>query len=170
MKQTQLITIVVYSLIAWWYVAPYLKRLKLEQALTMLLWVHVFRYCILYMPVARQEGYAISNAAAMQLTIGDLSGAILAAIAIVALRFRLRLGLIISWTVIVVTVGDVLTGLYQRSIEPPRPDAAGVWWLIFVFFAPAILVSLPLIGWQLTTRRTEPLESRPVTVGSPVRV
>jgi PEP-CTERM motif len=68
---------VIYSLIAWSYVAPYLKRLKLAQALTLLLWVHVVRYCVLYMPVARQEGYAISNAAATQLAIGDLSGAII---------------------------------------------------------------------------------------------
>jgi hypothetical protein len=54
------------------------------------------------------------------MTIGDLSGAILAVIAIVALRFRLRLELVLSWSVIAVTIGDVLVGLYQRSIDPPR--------------------------------------------------
>lgn len=157
MKQAQLISIVVYALLAWWYAVPYLKRLRFGQALTLLLWIHAFRYCVLYMPFARQEGYGISEVAAKQLIIGDLSGAILAGIAIVTLRLRLRLGLAVSWLVIVATIADGLTGIYQRSIEPPRPDATGVWWLIFVFFAPAILVSLPLMGWQLVTRRAEPL-------------
>jgi hypothetical protein len=157
MKQAQLISILVYALLAWWYVAPYLKRLRFGQALTVVLWFHVFRYCVLYIYVARQEGYPISHAALTELVFGDLAGAALAMIAIVALRFRLRIGLAISWLVIVVTVGDALTGIYQRSIEPSRPDAMGVWWLIFVFFAPAILISLPLLGWQLVTRRAEPL-------------
>jgi hypothetical protein len=157
MKQAQLISIVVYAIIAWWYVAPYLKRLQLGQALTLLLWIHVFRYSVLYLYVAQHEGYAISDIAAAQLVTGDLVGAVLATVAIVALRFRSRIGLAISWVVIAATIGDAATAIYQRSIEPPRVDAAGVWWVIFVFYAPAIFVSLPLMGWQLVARRAEPL-------------
>jgi hypothetical protein len=158
MKQAQLVSILIYALLAWWYVAPYLKQLQFRQAVTILLWLHVFRYCVLYLFVARHEGYVISDAAVTELVTGDLTGAVLAAIAIVALRFRLPIGLALSWLVIAATVGDVLVGLYQRRIEAaPRADALGVWWLIFVFFAPAILVSLPLLAWQLVTRRTESL-------------
>jgi hypothetical protein len=36
-------TLVVYSLIAHWYVAPRLSRLSRELALVPLLWVHAFR-------------------------------------------------------------------------------------------------------------------------------
>src|ERR1700735_4655047 len=104
MKLAQLISIVVYALLAWWYVAPYLKRLRLAEALTLLLWVHVFRYCVLYLYAAQREGYAISDAAAFERVAGDLSGAALAAFAILALRFRLRLGLALSWLVIAATV------------------------------------------------------------------
>jgi hypothetical protein len=163
MKLAQLISIVVYALLAWWYVAPYLKRLRLAEALTLLLWVHVFRYCVLYLYAAQREGYAISDAAAFELVAGDLSGAALAAFAILALRFRLRLGLALSWLVIAATVIDILVGLHRRFIEPPRPDADGAWWLIFAFFAPAIFVSLPLLAWQLVARRTEPLRILPET-------
>jgi len=37
------LNLVVYSLIARWFVAPRLSRLPLELALAPLLWVHVFR-------------------------------------------------------------------------------------------------------------------------------
>jgi hypothetical protein len=155
MKQAQLISIVVYALLAWWYVAPRLRQLGFAQSLTVLLWIHVFRYCVLYLHVARQEGYAISDAAVTELVVGDVAGALIASLAIVALRLHLRVGLALAWLVIVVTVGDAAAGFYQRSIEAPRADAVGVWWLIFVFFAPAVLVSLPLLGWQLVTRRAQ---------------
>jgi hypothetical protein len=155
--RAQLISIITYSLIAWWYVVPRLKTLERGQALTALLWVHVFRYIVLYLYVARHEGYAISDAAAAELVIGDLAGALIAAVGIVLLRLNSRLGLVFSTLVIIVSIADVAGGAYLRSTEPPRADAAGVWWLIFVFFAPLIVVSLPLIIWQLCSRWGEPL-------------
>ena len=159
MKLAQLLTILAYTAIAWWHIAPHLKRLGRAQAMTQLLWVHAFRYCVLYIYVARHEGYAISDAALSQLVYGDLTGAALATMAIVALRFRLRVGLTISWLLAAATFGDLAAALYQRSIEPPRADATGVWWVIFVFFAPAIFVSVPLMVWQLATRRGESLNA-----------
>ena len=160
MRQAQLISLVVYALIALGYVAPYLKRLQLGQALTLLLGVHIFRYSALYLYVAQHDGsYPISDIALAQQVTGDLVGAALGAAAIVALRFRFRFGLASSWLVIVATIADAVTALYQRSLEPPRADATGVGWVIFVFYAPAVLVSLPLLGWQLVARRAEPLEA-----------
>jgi hypothetical protein len=53
---------------------------------------------------------------------------------------------------------DVVAGAYLPSVELPRIDATGVWWLIFVFFAPLVVVSLPLIVCHLYARRGEPLE------------
>jgi hypothetical protein len=155
--KVQLISIVVYGLIAWWHVAPWLNKLDRGRALTALLWVHVFRYIVLYLYVARREGYAISDSALTQLVVGDLSGASIAIVAIFLLRFRSRLGLVFSGLVVVASIADVVAGAYLRSVEPPRADATGVWWLIFVFFAPLIVVSLPLIVWQLYARRGEPL-------------
>jgi hypothetical protein len=58
--RVQLISILTYGLIAWWYVAPWLNKLQRSQALTALLWVHVFRYVVLYLYVAQREGYPIS--------------------------------------------------------------------------------------------------------------
>jgi TetR/AcrR family transcriptional regulator, transcriptional repressor for nem operon len=171
MIRAQLISIITYALIAWWYVVPWLRKLDRSQALTALLWVHVFRYCVLYLFVAQREGYAISDTAVAELVIGDLAGALIAAVGIVLLRLRSRLGLLFAALVILASIADVAGGAYLRSIEPPRPDAAGVWWLIFVFFAPLIVVSLPLIVWQLWARWGEPLtHAAPATTGLGRRV
>ena len=167
MIRVQLISIIAYAFIAWWYVAPWLKKLERSQALTALLWVHVFRYVALYLYVAQREGYAISDNAVTELVVGDLSGALLAAVGIVGLRARSRLGIAFSWLVILASIADVTGGAYIRSSEPPRADATGLWWLIFVFFAPLVVVSLPLIAWQLYTRRGEPLSGRSAVITKP---
>jgi len=164
--RVQFVSIVIYGCIAWLYVAPWLKKVDRANALTALLWVHVFRYVVLYLYVAQREGYPISDNAVMELVIGDLSGAILAGAGIMLLRLQSRLGLVLAGLVIVASIADVTGGVIIRSSEPPRADATGVWWLVFVFFAPLIVVSLPLIVWQLYARRGEPLKSVSVSGGA----
>jgi hypothetical protein len=145
---------------AYMLIGPWLRRLAFTRALTILLWVHVFRYSVLYIYVAQHEGYPISGIATEELVIGDLAGAILAIVSIVALRFNWRLGLITSWLVVAESVLDFVGATYLRISEPARADATGVWWIIFVYFGPLILVSLPLMVWQLSMRATEyPLDS-----------
>jgi hypothetical protein len=151
-----LLSLVVYSLIAIWYVAPLLKKLDKRHALTAPLWVHVFRYVTLYLLVARREGYAIPDHTFNVVVIGDLSGAALALAGIIFLRMRSRLGPIFAGLVILASITDFAVGTYVR-IGAPDPEATGVWWLVFGFFAPAVLVSLPLLGWQLYKRRAERL-------------
>jgi hypothetical protein len=152
-----LISLVVYSLIAIWYVAPWLKKLDKRQALTAPLWVHVFRYLALYLLVARRDGYAISDQVSNVVVIGDLTGAALALAGIIFLRMRSRLGPIFAALVLIASVTDFAVGTYVRSHHGQDPEATGVWWLVFVFFAPLVLVSLPLLGWQLYQRRGEAL-------------
>lgn len=153
------ISLAVYSLIAIWYVAPWLKKLDKRQALTALLWVHVFRYLALYLLVAKREGYAISDQVLTVVVIGDLSGAVLALLGIIFLRTRSRLGPIFAALVLLASITDFFVGTYVRSHHGQDPEATGVWWLVFVFFAPLVLVDLPLLGWQLYRRRGEALSS-----------
>ena len=154
-----LISLVVYGLIAIWYVVPWLKRLDKREALTAPLWVHVFRYLCLYLPIAQREGYAIADQTLHVVVIGDLIGAVLALAGIVFLRMRSRLGPIFAALVIIASITDIAVGTYVRSHIGSDPEASGVWWLVFVFFAPLVLVSLPLLGWQLYQRRGEALSS-----------
>src|ERR1700753_2142777 len=117
MARAQLISIVVYSLIAYWYVSPGLKRLEKRDALTALMWVHVFRYVVLYLYVARREGYLISDTALTELVVGDLAGAAIAAVSILLLRFRLRAGVVFAALVVIASVADMAGGIYIRSFE-----------------------------------------------------
>jgi len=61
---------------------------------------------------------------------------------------------------VVATLADAGRGAYLRGFEPARPDPAGMWLMICVFFAPLVAVSLPLIVWQLYSRRAELLLAR----------
>jgi len=157
MTVVQLASIFVYGLIAFWYGAPILKKLGRADALIALMWFHVFRYVVLYLFKAQHEGYAITDIAAMEIVVGDLAGAGIAIVAITLLRMRVRLGIALAWLLILESVTDMAVGIYQRSIDPPKGEPFGVWWLVFNFFAPLILVSLPLMVWQLYSRRKEPL-------------
>lgn len=154
-----LISLIVYGLIAIWYVVPWIRKLDKRQALTAPLWIHVFRYVTLYLLVARREGYAISDQVLHVVVIGDLSGAALAMAAIIFLRMRSRLGPIFAALVLIASIADFVVGAYVRSQVGQDPEATGVWWLVFVFFAPLVLVTLPLLGWQLYRRRGEALSS-----------
>ena len=154
-----LISLVVYSLIAFWYVVPWLKKLDKRQALTAPLWIHAFRYVTLYLLVAQHEGYAISDQTLKVVVIGDLSGAVLALIGIILLRMRSRLGPIFAGLVLIASIADFAVGAYVRSQVGQDPEATGVWWLVFVFFAPLVLVTLPVLGWQLYQRRGEALSN-----------
>jgi len=160
MQLVQLISIAIYSLIAIWYVVPSLRKMGRAEALTAVLWVHVFRYMVLYIFTAQREGYAISDPAALELVIGDLGGATISLAAIVSLRLRIRLGVAFSWLLVLETIGDLLAAIYYRRTEPPRSDAIGPWWFVYAFFGPLILVSTVLLVWQLIARRSERLTNR----------
>ncbi len=154
-----LISLVVYGLIAIWYVVPWIRTLDKRDALTAPLWIHVFRYVTLYLLVAQREGYAISDETLRVVVIGDLSGAVLALAGIIFLRMRSGLGPVFAALVLIASIADFAIGTYVRSQQGPDPEATGVWWLVFVFFAPLVLVTLPLLGWQLYQRRGEALSS-----------
>ena len=143
-------------LIAIWYVRPWLNKLGSAQALTVLLWVHVFRYTVLNILPTQRDGYLISHLGLIQLVVGDLAGAVIALAAIALLRRRARLGIALCWLLIAVFIVDSIGIFYERGVAPSGADPSGLWWLIFALFAPLVVVN-PLLAWQLSTRRGEPL-------------
>src|SRR5262249_50673666 len=150
-------SIVVYTLIAIWYFVPWLRKRGRTEALTALVWFHIFRYSSPYIFLAQREGYPISDVAAFEIMIGDLIGAAIALVAIIFLRRRVRIGVMFTWLLVIETIIDFVIGARERAIAP-RAGPIGVWWLILSFFAPMILVSLPLLVWQLYSRRHEPIK------------
>jgi hypothetical protein len=142
-------SILVFILVARWYIIPKLKTLRPVTAIVVLLWVHVPRYFTLIQFSAQQQGYPISNAAVMEAVVGDVAGTIIALMAILAFRRYAKLGIVLSWLLVAETVADVTVGVIRKAHEPLWGKANGVTWLILDLYIPFILVCLPLLIWFL---------------------
>src|SRR5258708_3437086 len=81
--------LVAYALAAWWYLAPRLARLPRETALVPLVWIHVLRIAggTILAPGAAGDGVPMDFRT--MIGYGDMLTALLAMVALVALRLRL---------------------------------------------------------------------------------
>jgi hypothetical protein len=154
----QFISLFVYALIAKWYVAPWLAGLKRADAIIALLWVHVFRYVALMTFSAQRDGFPISNDGLFEIVIGDVAGATIALVAIVALRYRAGLGIALAWLLTAETIFDTVTNIRGGVREHLMGAAGGTTWLILVFYVPLIIVSVVVLLWQLSARHGEALD------------
>src|SRR5262245_20328172 len=102
------LSFIVLLLMATWYVIPWLKSRSRADALIALLWVQAFRYVALQIFSAQKFGFAVSDGARDQIAAGDVAGMILALIAIVALRYRLRVATLLVWVFVAETVLDLV--------------------------------------------------------------
>ena len=152
----------VFICLARWYVLPWLARLSRTKALTALLWVHVFRYVALQTYSAQHAGFPISDHGMSDIVLGDVGGAIIAFLAIVFLRARSRLGLILSGVLVAETAYDTVTNIHGGMQEHLLGAASGPTWFILAFYVPMVVVSNVLIAWQLAMRRGERLGERDV--------
>jgi len=143
------LALVAYGLIAWWYVAPRLSRLPREVALAPVLWVHAFR--IVGGTILAPGAVAASVPAEFRTMIGygDMATAVLALVALVALRFRLPAAIALVWLCLGVGLLDTVNAIIQSMRFSVFNDALGVNWVIVTMYVPALLVSSVLIFIQL---------------------
>ena len=146
------LALVAYGLIAWWYVAPRLSRLPREVALAPVLWVHAFR--IVGGTILAPGAVAASVPAEFRTMIGygDLATAVLALVALVALRRRLSAAIALVWLCLGVGLLDTVNAIIQSMRFSVFNEALGVNWVIVTMYVPALLVSSVLIFIQLRRR------------------
>jgi hypothetical protein len=156
-------SLIVSTLLAIWYYVPWSLRVTRRDALLALLWLHVPRYITLILFSAQHDGYPISNRAALEAVVGDVAGAAIALLSIIAIQSlpsaHRRIGIWLSWILATETTADMIVGILRKAHEPLWGKAAGVTWLILDFYIPVLMVSVPLLVWQLISRRNEPLSS-----------
>jgi hypothetical protein len=152
-----LLSFVAFGLITAWYVVPWLRAQDRADALIALLWVHAFRHIALQIYSAQKFGFAVSDGARDQVAIGDTVGMILAVAAIIALRYRVRGSVLLTWALAAETLYDLASSTIAGIGEEFFEKAAGVTWMILTFYVPVLWVSLGLVVWQLFARRHEPL-------------
>lgn len=153
--------LVAYALIAGWYVWPRLSRLPTTIALVPLLWVHVFRVAgaTILAPGAVDPGVPMEFRTMVGL--GDLTTAVLALLAIVALHGRWRLEIALVWLCLIVGTADTVNAIIQSVRYDVFTDALGLNWVIVTMYVPALLVSSVLILVTLVGPRRSPARADP---------
>src|ERR1700716_125614 len=139
----------VYALIAWWYGAPRLARLPRESALVPLVWIHAFRIVGGTILAPGAVDAAVPTEFRTMIGYGDMVTALLALLALVALRIRLPIAIPLVWLCITVGLLDTVNAIIQSMRFNVFTHALGLNWVIVTTYVPALLVSSVLIFIQL---------------------
>jgi hypothetical protein len=146
------LSLVAYWLIAFWYVAPRLSELPPEVALAPLLWVHAFRIVGGTILAPGSVGPGVPMEFRTMIGYGDLLTALLALLALIALRTRLPVAIAFAWLCVTVGMLDTVNAIVQSVRFSVFTYALGVNWVIVTIYVPALLVSSLLIFMQLLDR------------------
>ena len=147
--------LVAYVLAAWWYLVPRLARLPRAAALVPLVWIHVPRIVGGTILAPGAVGDSVPIDFRTMIGYGDMVTALLALLALVALRLRLRAAIPMVWLFVAIGLVDTVNAIVQSMRYSVFNDPLGVNWVIVTSYVPALLVSTVLILIQL--RRPSPL-------------
>ena len=141
-----------YALIAWWYGAPRLSRIPREAALVPLVWIHTFRIVggTILAPGAVDAGVPMEFRT--MIGYGDMATAVLALLALIALRSRMSGAIALVWLFLAVGLLDTVNAIIQSMRFSVFTHGLGVNWVIVTAYVPALLVSSVLIFMQLRRR------------------
>ena len=144
-----LMSFVGYILIARFYVAPRLSALPLRVALIPLLLLHAFRHLGMVFLVPTVVGLALPAAFAVPAAYGDLLAALLALLAIAALRMEWSFAVALVWIFNLVGTLDLINAFYQGMRNNVQLGAA---YFIPTFMVPALFVTHAMMFAMLTRR------------------
>jgi len=145
-----LMSFVVYILLARWYVAPRLAMLPLHAALMPLVFPHAFRHLGLVFLQPQVVGPALQPEFAVPAAWGDLLAAILAVLALIALRAGWGCAIGLVWLFNVVGTVDLIYAVFQGVTLGVVLRAA---YYIPTFAVPALFVTHAMIFARLIRRR-----------------
>ncbi|MBA3824023.1 MAG: hypothetical protein H0X24_09010 [Ktedonobacterales bacterium] len=143
-----------FGLLAAWFAVPALRRLPRVQALTLLIFPHVFRTVGLVFVVPQVVDGRLPTDFTIPASAGDLLAVFLAFVALVALRGRWRSALPLVWLFNLAGTAD-LTFAYVAGARFHFPDyQVGVAWFIPALYVPFLFITHGLIFWLLVRRHT----------------
>ncbi|HVO82379.1 MAG TPA: hypothetical protein VMT28_16735 [Terriglobales bacterium] len=152
----------VWAVFAAQYIWPAISKRERAEALRPILVVHGFRYIGLAVLIPGVVSPQLSATVfARELAYGDLAAAILALIALAALRTRLADPLV--WIFNIFGTADLLNAFYQgsRLSLPDTPGLLGAGYFIPIFGVPLLLVTHILV-FRLLMRKEAAAPSRVV--------
>jgi len=139
------LSVVVFSLVARWVVAPWMATQSQQNALFWLTLPHAFRHIGMVFLVPGVVAQPLPNYFAIPAAYGDLAASVLAILALVLLRSGWKGTTGVVWLFNVVGTVDLLNAL--RHVEVVS-DFGSVWY-IPTFFVPLLLVSHVMIFARL---------------------
>ena len=142
------LSLVVYTLIAKWYVSPWLAEKPINQALIPLIFPHAFRHLGLAFLVPGLVAESLPSSFAFAVAYGDLVSGLLALLCLIALRGGWRLVLPLVWFFNIVGTVDLLNALSQADVPPHLQTT----WYIPTFWVPLLLVTHVMIFARLLRR------------------
>jgi hypothetical protein len=139
------LSLFVYTLLARWYVSPWLADKPLKVALIALVFPHAMRHIGLTFFVDGVIAAPLPSFFAYTAAYGDLLAAVLAIVSLFALRGNWRVALPLVWVFNTVGFVDLLNALRHAEAVP----ALGGTWFIPTFFVPLLLVTHVMIFARL---------------------
>ena len=144
-----LTSVVVFGIVAVWYVWPALTKIDRYSALIILLFVHVPRYVGMTLLVTGMVDPRLPKEFISSAAYGDLLEAALAFASIFALRSTWRVAIPMVWVANTWGFADLLNGL--RGVLQFNVPSFGLatFWYVYTFYAPLVIVSHLMIFWVL---------------------
>ena len=144
---------VVFGLLAWWYVWPWLRSIDRTNAFTALTFVHALRPIGATVLVTSVAGTALPRDFAEAVAYGDLATSVLAIVTLIALRTRIGFAIALVWVTNIVGTVDLANAL----IGGVRYDIArlgmGSFWYVVTILVPILWIAHALAFLLLLRRR-----------------
>lgn len=152
------LSLIVFILIARWYVAPRLANRARNEAVLPLLWIHVFRYAPLTLLAPGQADPHIPPDVVGVVAYGDFVAALFALLAIVAVKLKLRSATALVWLFSIISVVDLVYATARAVAAQLYTFYIGWGWYILNFYVPMLIVSQVMIIYYLVKHpdRTRP--------------
>ena len=147
------LAVVSYSLIAKWYVMPWLAPLSRKEALTPLLLLHSFRYIGMAFLIHGVTSAPLDPRFANPAAWGDLLAAVLAFIALLALRLEWSVAVPLVWIFNIEGTLDLLNALFKGMRYTPELGDFGATYFIPAVIVPALLVTHFIVFKLLLSQR-----------------
>ncbi len=146
-----LLSLIVFALIAKWYVTPWLAEKPVKQALIALIFPHAFRHVGLLFLVPGVVAEPLPPEFAEPAAYGDLASGLLAILALIALRGGWKAALSLVWLFNVVGTVDLLYAVVGGFISSAQENMGAAWY-IPTFVVPVLLVTHFMVFARLLKR------------------
>jgi len=143
----------VFGLLAWWHVWPWLKSIDRTAAFTALTFVHALRPIGATVLVASVAGTALPRDFASAVAYGDLVTSVLAVVTLLALRARLAAAIPLVWLTNIVGTVDLANALVGGVRYDVASLGMGSFWYVVTILVPILWIAHLLAFASLLRRR-----------------